>query len=236
MAIAFQTLQVMHRYRVRLTFSNTLASGAFVTAFYAIESVDFRGESPEVTEAIRVPNYPNAVELTLSVPLVAGALYQLVLDAGVPATDLSTAASAVQGFPVPQPRSNSGPESIEELDAFVFGRDLVWKNGDFVEAPSGDLASVAGPENAMEAVTRRLLSDGLPWDRTYGAKARQLVDAPSGARDQLRYQLASEAVRDDRVTRCRVEAIDDSETGDFAPDVTVTLLNEPPRPLSTRVV
>ena len=235
MAIAFQTLQVVSRYRVRLTFSNVLAVGAFATGFYAIESVDSRGESPAVTEAMVVPNYPTAVELTLSVPLVEGALYQLVLGAGVPAFDASTAASAVQPFPVPLPRSSSGAVTIEAADAFVYGRDLVWEKGDFRLATNGDLASVTGPQNAMGAVTRRLMADGLPWDAEYGAHARKLVDAPSGSRHELRHLLAAEAIVDDRVSKARVDEIEDSETGDFAPDVVVTLLDDVPRPLSPRI-
>jgi hypothetical protein len=234
MTVAFQKLEVISRHRVRLTFSNVLAAGAFVTSFYAFESVDSLGVSPEVTEALIVPNYPNSVELTLEFPLVSGARYQLNLSAGVPATDLSTAASAVQPFPAPQPRKTA-VGAIEETDAYVFQRDLKHNGRDYVEAPNGDLDTVTGPPNAMGAVTRRLLSNGLPWDSTYGAKARALVDAPTGAREELRHQLAAEAVQDDRVRAARVDSIDDSETGDMEPDVSVTLIDDSERHLGRRI-
>lgn len=226
MAIAFARLEVISTFRVRLTFTNNLAAGAFAAVFYGFTSLDSMGIDPTVLEAIVVPNHPAAVELALDYPLVQGARYQLDLTAGVPATDASTAASAVQPFFVPVPRA-AAASRVYEVDASIFQRDLVHDGEDYVEDPNGDLSAISGPENARQAVRRRVVSNGLPWNRAYGGHPRRHVDAPSGSRDQLRHDLATAALQDDRVRSARVDAIEDSESGDFEPNMTITLINEP---------
>ena len=81
----------------------------------------------------------------------------------------------------------------------MFGQDLFWNGTDFLEDASGDLSDIAGPLNAKVAIERRLLSDGLPWDDTYGAKPSQYVDGTAPAAQNLRGALEKQALSDDRV-------------------------------------
>src|SRR5690606_11748110 len=121
-----------------------------------------------------------------------------------------------------------------DLDAYVFQRDLAHDGEKFLEDPSGDLATLAGPENAMRAINRRLAANGLPWRPDYGARARRFIDAPTGAREELRHELSRAALLDDRVKRARVDAIDDPATGDMSPDIFITLVDDVPRQLAKR--
>lgn len=234
MAIEFQAYEVISAYRLRLRFSNELAVGAFATAWFTLISLDSLGADPVVTEAMVVPNYPNKVELTLDPKMVEGALYQLDVAAGVPATDASTSGSA--SARVNMPSTRKGPvQGIEAADAQVFQRDLDHDGKDFVEDPNGDLASVTGVENAQRAATRRMLSNGFPWNASFGAHPRQYVDSPTATRQLLRFDVARAAVQDDRVAKAVIHEIQDSDDGDgdVEVDATITFIDDVPRKLNT---
>ncbi len=82
------------------------------------------------------------------------------------------------GTPERRPRNVEQPE--DDLDALLYGVDLVWTGTDFGETPLGDLGTVQGVENARGAVERRLASEeDLPWRAgAYGPHARDYVDGP----------------------------------------------------------
>jgi hypothetical protein len=87
---------------------------------------------------------------------------------------------------------------------------------------AGDLATVGGADNVEAALTRRFVSDGLPWDDTYGAKPRRYIDGDSGAIAPLRGTLVRQARLDDRVKTARAAL---SPEGDEF-DVSVQLIGD----------
>ncbi len=80
------------------------------------------------------------------------------------------------------------------------------------------------------ALTRRLASEGLPWDDTYGAKPRRYIDGTPGALPALRGTLVSQALADDRVKTASA-TLDTLDPTDSQYDVSVTLVGDD-QPLS----
>lgn len=190
--------------RLRLVFNAPLAVGAFDASRYAVRSSDAAGADPPVRQAMLVPGLPACVELVLGASLVGGGVYE------VECLDVPSGAESVSGvraFTVARPaavarageRSGSGA-----LERELFGADLVFEEDDFALGPDGDLATIAGAENAMSAVVNRFLSEGLSWDDGYGAKPREFVDGARGEITSLRGRLIREAQQDDRVQRAEV--------------------------------
>jgi hypothetical protein len=225
MAIEFQSVIVRQPTRLRLRFSNTLASGAFSTSWFTLASLDAAGADPEVSAALVVASAANELELVLTAPLVPGGLYEITVAAGLPAADSSTTAVASQVFRPPTPAAPPSP-SVQQSDlmALVYGVDIVHNGQDFVLAPSGDLETVSGPENAKTAVVRRLLSDGLPYNPSYGGRAREFVDAPTPTLPAARGRLEAEARREPRVRSARVELTPNANDGDVTLRVNVELI------------
>src|SRR5579859_7322911 len=201
MTIALTALYVKHERRVRLGFSENLAGGAFSTTLYTCVNTDGGGVDPGVESVLLVANSPNFVELQLGNDLVEGARY-LVTAVGVPGIDATVTpagtqdaflfGSAVVPFNVEAPTS--------DLDALLYGTDLVHDGTDFVETPDGDLATVGGLANASGAIYRRLTGNPLPWDPDYSPNLRTYVDGAAAAAGQARGAIARNAQLDDRVS------------------------------------
>jgi hypothetical protein len=198
MAIELAAILVRSNRRVRLVFSNVLAAGAFDAAKYAITNLDGKGPNEVVQEALIVPDSSNTVELNLKFDLAPSSLYRLAATA-VPAQDASTVTTTqdfrIAGDPLPA----SPTVSIDDIDALTLGADLLWDGDDMVEDADGDLARVSGAQNAESALTRRMESDGIPWDPDYGLHPREYVDGPPGALPTLVSQASRQAKLDDRV-------------------------------------
>jgi len=228
-AIAFISVVARSRRRIRLAFSEALASAAFTTlSFYEVGSVDASGVAPAAVAAFVVPGAPNVVELALDADLVEGANY-VASAVGVPDSDDDvTPAGSVLPFRigVVRPRPVAASPNEDALDA-TFGVDLFWNGSDIAEDAQGDLATVSGRENARSAISRRLASEGLPWDAAYGAKPREYVDGSSLTAHQLRGALASQAVEDDRVKRAaaRVLPRDDNNPEQTTIEVSIDLID-----------
>lgn len=226
MSIAFSAVEIRHERRIRLVFTNSLASGAFVTGFYVVSNLDGLGTSPNVNGALVVSGAAANVELALSADLVAGALYQ-VSAIGVPAIDSSvTPGGSILQFRVPLPTSLLNVEpKVDDGDRLLYGQDIVWNGIDFLETSNGDLYVVSGVNNARLAVERRLLSEGLLWDPSYGAKPRQYVDAVASTVGNLKATLEQQAQADDRVKRVTAELVtDDSKPTQATFNVDVDLI------------
>jgi hypothetical protein len=204
--------------RIRLVFSNVLASGAFTsTAFYTVVNTDGAGGSPTVRAALIVAGAASQVELVLSTDLVSGGFYTVSAIA-VPSTDLSvTTGASVQAmkFGLVQERVNVEP--VESLgDILLYGRDLVWNGQDFVETANGDLATVSGASNARQAILRRVAGSPLPWDPTYSPNARSFIDGPATATVSLKGALIDQCLQDDRVKSVKVTLSSDEDTPEEA--------------------
>lgn len=199
--------------RIRLLFSKSLAVGAFTsTAFYTVMCTDGGGASPGISAALAVPNTPSAVELALDIDLAPGAAY-VVSAVAVPAGDASTTPPGTQ-VPLRQPERPTGPSeelSTDALLAFAYGSDIVFQS-DFLETADGDLARVSGTENVRSALSRNMMSDGLPHDTSYGGHPREYVDGPAAALGTLPGKEQRSLLRDDRVKRARVSIEDFSRT------------------------
>lgn len=205
MSIDLQTLLVRHERRVRLFFTNALAAGAFSTlTYYTIASQDGAGPDPNVVAAYATPSNPACVELVLDQDLVDGGLY-LFAAIGVPATDSTVTPSTstqlaiigVCSIPV-----NVEPAATQtDRDALMYQRDLLWDGTDLVEDASGDLATITGQPNVMNAIIRREMGEPLPWDPNYSPNARQYVNAPNVTLDELRVAVVRQALLDPRVAQ-----------------------------------
>lgn len=201
MSIALGAVVIRHERRIRAIFTNTLAAAAFTTpTLYVVTSVDGTAANPTVLEALVVPNSPEAVELALGADLVAGRAYQ-VSAVGVPCTDTTvTPAGSIQTFNPPTPNQVAGVEvGADDIQNLLYGVDLVHNGVDYVETSNGDLATIGGRSNAISALRRRAVAQGLPWNGAYGVKPRDFIDGPMLQRPQLRGRLILQMVADDRV-------------------------------------
>ncbi len=225
MAIALNNVQIRHERRVRLIFSTTLAAGAFTSvAFYTVTSVSGEATSPTVIAALTVTGSPEVVELQMGADLVRGQRYTFSAVA-VPAADLSTTPDpsevvAYYGEILPSPGLQSG--GVSELDELLYGRDILFDGGDFVEDGQGDLLTISGVVSLEAALRRCATSNGLPWAPEYGVHADEFVDVPIEGLLPLRGRAESAMRADDRVARVRVTIESDNEggTGTVAIDVT----------------
>lgn len=215
MTISMLSLTVRHERRLRVGFSQAVAGGAFSAALYTVTCTDGTASSPAVTKALVVGNAPEFVELQLGDDLAQGALYR-VSAVGVPGID-ATVTPDPSWAEVRLGRETRAAQlgargATSELEERLYGRDLRWGDGDFAEAPSGDLDSVSGVECAELDLTARLVEDGLPWDRSWGLGAYEYVDGALGSLSQLRGKAIAQLRQDDRVASTEVVVnVDDPE-------------------------
>lgn len=214
MAIDLASVIIKHERRAQLVFTAALAAGAFAsTSYYSVTSLGGGGSSPTVVAVYLVAGSTSVVELALSVDLTPGVSYSFAAVA-VPAADASTTpdpstAVAVFGQPTKAPTAQQkGGNS--ELERLLYGEDVVFANGDFVEGPGGDLATVSGAANLSGALYRRLFSDGLPWDDKYGLKPREYVDGTPGGMLSIRARAEEQLRADDRVATATVQVVIDN--------------------------
>lgn len=226
MSIDLRTLLVRHERRVRLFFTSALAAGAFSTlTYYAITCQDGAGPDPNVVAAYAVPNTPSAIELVLDQDLVDGGLYLFAVS-GVPAADTSTCPAESQvarvSFGITPPNVEF-PASPDDRDALIYQRDLVWDGADLVEDASGDLATVTGQTNAVNAVVRREMAEPLPWDPNYSPNAREYVNAPNVTLDDLRVSLVSQALLDPRMAQASATVSKPLDSAGEEPVLSITV-------------
>jgi hypothetical protein len=223
--IAVNQLTVRHERRIRVLFTAPVAAGAFVPGLYSLTSAAGAGDPP-VVGAILLPGAPIAVELALGADLQEGGSYVLTA-VGVPGLDGSvTPEGSALAFrwSSGSPRQNvEQPE--DDLDALLYGIDLVWTGTDFGETPLGDLATVQGVPNAQGAVERRLAAEeDLPWrEGPYGPHARAYVDGPQKNATTLRGAILRQARVDNRVKDATASFTFDTE-GDAYFDVEIDLV------------
>jgi hypothetical protein len=204
-------------------FDGALAPAAFTSlAPYSVSGDD--DSTVAVAGAIGLLGMPNQLDLALGADLEAGVVY-MVDASGVPAADGSATpagTSAPARLAAPPPAPVDTEVSPDDIEAALYGIDLVWDGQDYAETAAGDLATVGGSDNVEAALTRRFASDGLPWDNTYGAKPRRYIDGDSGAIAPLRGTLVRQARLDDRVKTARAAL---SPEGDEF-DVSVQLIGD----------
>lgn len=202
--VALNAVIVRHERRVRLVFSSALAVGAFTsTSYYTVTSQDGLGASPGVQAVIQVPDSPAVAELQLDADLVQGGLYRFSAVA-VPAADLSVTPDpseldALFGQKA-EPGAAATAPVAPEAEVVLYGRDLHWNSDDFEENAEGDLARLEGAPLVQRDLTARALSEGLPWDPTYGAKPRGYVDGAGASLRSLRSAVVAQTRADDRVS------------------------------------
>lgn len=221
MTVALVSAQIRHERRVRLFFDVALAAGAFTSlSFYSVASVDGKATPPNVIKAFAVAGSPTVVELALDGDLVQGAAYSFSA-VGVPALDLSVTpnpSAAVAQLPLEvRPAALRTRGSPSDLERTIFGVDLLF-DADFAVDPSGDLSTQGGAPVLRRDLAARLLSDGLPWDATFGLRPRQYVDGAANAVFALRGKAKDQVLLDDRVRDCQT-SVDVSDP--TAPVITV---------------
>ncbi|MGH7298100.1 MAG: hypothetical protein ACRELB_24385 [Polyangiaceae bacterium] len=229
--VTLLTAVARHERRVRLVFDGALAAAAFTTAgLYSLAGGD--GTTVPVAGLVGLVGMPNQLDLALGADLQVGGVYT-VSASGVPAADGTTtpqgttASVRLAAAPATPVDAEVTPQDITDL---LYGVDLMWSGTDYVESSAGDLATVGGADNVQAALTRRMASEGLPWDDTYGAKPRRYIDGTPGALPALRGTLVAQALADDRVKTAgaALETVDPT-TSQY--DVTVTLIGDD-QPLS----
>lgn len=227
MTTVLQALLQRGDRRIRLLFSGALASGAFgstlgVTSLYVVTSVDGSGPSPDVDAAIAVTTDPNAVELALDADLVGGGVYQVTCTSVPVAVGPAYSGSMQLGIGLEVDALPNAEPATSDLDLLLYGRDITHDGTDFVQDASGDLLTVTGRDNWRAAMRRRLMSYGLPWDETYGARPDQYVNAPDPYRLPLSGALLAQARADDRTKQASVDvARDDADPTAFLFQVTI---------------
>lgn len=227
MTIALHALEVRQETRLRLIFSGPLDTGAFgypAPTFYSVANVDGCAPSPTVQAALLVPNSPNVVELVFSLPILNGVLYT-VTAVGVPSTDSTVTPSGSTldlrwGAKIEKPNVEPLYQNRQRLLYFI---DLLWNGADFQETATNDLDRIEGTANVSKALNRGVEADSLPWDDTYGAKARQYVDSPSTAAGTLKGSISAQLLRDPRVKSAPVKfEVDDEKTFIYANPVLIS--------------
>lgn len=204
MAIALVSLELRGSRRVRAIFTGALGSGAFTsTSYYSVTASDGGLNPLHVVAVFAIANSSNAVEMALDTELTGGSLYSIAF-AAVPGADASTftGSQLIRQALDLQALPNVEPET-QDVNLLLYGRDLLFR-GDFVQSPSGDLATVAGRPNWLGAMGRRFGSEGVNWDPTYGARADEAVEAPAPLAPAFAGSLAAQARLDDRTSQASV--------------------------------
>ncbi len=218
MALDLVAITIRSPTRIRLSFSQTLAAGAFNPAPYEVTNLDAKGVDPTVRAALAVPNSPHVVEIVLSDTLASDALYEVACTL-VPDTEPATFSGTMDFRTSAPPAPPSASVATDDMERLLYGADLVWNGRDLVEAANGDLARVEGLANVNAALLRLVEADGLPWEANYGGKARASVDAPSTSQRSLRGNLVRGVLRDDRTKEATVTLNLDDNSG--TPEVTL---------------
>jgi len=205
MTILLQALEVRHERRIRLVFTNTLASGAFgvpAPGGYSITCVDGSATPPGIQAALVVPGSSTVVELSFDAPLVRGSLYHITAQS-IPAADTSTTATGTGqdfrwGFDTPPVNVEPNRRNKELL---LYGVDLLWNGQDYQENAAGDLDRVSGAANVTKALNRAVECNpgDLLWDEEWGGAIREFVDSPSTAVGTLKGAISSQILKDPRV-------------------------------------
>ncbi len=199
--------------RVRLVFDVALSGGDYAAAGYTVTSQDGSAANPVVRAALMVMGSGNVLELALATDMVADRVYT-VACVGTTSGSLPLRLGGAPAAPSPELTYDAS------LDV-LFGRDLVWTGQDWAEGADGDLADIGGPENAKAAIDRRMGSNGLLWDSTYGLKAREHIDGAPGGAFNLRGDIVRQARADDRVRDAKATIAD--PTDDAPGDVQVNI-------------
>lgn len=206
--ITLNNLDPKHERRIRLVFSRPLAVSAFgvpAPAAYIITNTDSLGSSPGVSAAMIVSGTPAVVELALTADLVTGASYT-VSAIGIAGDDASvTDGTAILPFRFGRilAKPNVEPLQRNNNDDLVYGIDLLWNVADYQETASGDLDRIGGTANVTKALYRALESEGLTWDRGYGAKMRSFVDSPSPTAGTMKGAALAQVIKDPRVKKAK---------------------------------
>ena len=205
MSIDLAAAHLRSNRRVRLAFTEPLAAGAFASTSYYSVKMQGGTDSPVVAAVFAIPGSGSVCELALGKDLEDRATYAILAE-GVPSASGSvtmpgSSVTVFVGTPPRSPRSLDSPTG--SMMDMIYGRDLVWADGDLLEDPTGDLASVGGTNNVLDALRRRLMSDGLDWDANYGARLRRFVDGPSVTIGEARGLCTQQLLKDDRVVSAR---------------------------------
>lgn len=218
MTISLVTLVYKHERRVQLVFSTGVGAAAFTsTSPYTVTNLDGAGSSPSVVAVYLVSGSSHVVELALGADLVPGGRYQFAAD-GVPALDAADGSTPTPSTTIGTFGASTAPVITKqrggttELEALLYGVDLLFANGDFVEAASGDLDTIAGAANLTGALYRRAFSDGLAWDATYGLKSREYVDGTPNGLLGIRAKAEAQMRADDRVSGATAAVTADNAT------------------------
>ncbi len=96
----------------------------------------------------------------------------------------------------------------------LYGRDAVWLGTDYAEDADGDLDELVGPEVPRQALVKRFLSDGLPWDPDYGLHPSDHVDGTATAAAEVAARAVQQARQDDRIERATASIVDADDGSD----------------------
>lgn len=101
------------------------------------------------------------------------------------------------------PRPDAEP-IVKNRELLLYGIDLIWDGIDFQRSATGDLNRVQGTACVAKNLNRGMVSNGLPWDPTWGAHAREFVDSPQGTVGTLKGSVQAQILRDPRIQSAKV--------------------------------
>lgn len=193
--------------RIRVLCTQALAVSAFQSlAYYSVTNLDGMGAIPTVQAVFAILNTPQAFELQLSYALCPGSQYQVTVT-NLPFADSSTFTGSLVAQVPAQPNTPNpqNEPSTGDLDLLFYGRDIAMTElGDFALLPTGDFQTVKGRPNWRGAVLRAQMSNGVPWNRNYGARPNDYVNAPTQYQLPFSARLVQVARADDRTLSAQV--------------------------------
>lgn len=224
-------LVIKHERRIRLIFDKPVNFTAFNVNLYKLTNIDGAGSTPDISKAYIVANSPYTVELALSLDLSRGSSYTIDVF-GIQALDNSITPDPSQlkfTFAASTAATIKNTKTgINSLYTKLYGLDILFEmqSGDFVERQDGDLLTVSGPTTVKEALWKRVLSNGLPWNNNYGLKPREFVDAASTSLDEMVTSAKGQLLLDDRVESAEVSLSTDTKAAQGYLNMKVKLIGD----------
>ncbi len=229
MVMALNVVSIVHERRVRLVFSKAILASAFTTTsppYFTFGCENGVGPNPNLVARFIVPGAPTVMECQLDVDLAPGGVYSFIAEqvSDSDGAEQSGSEKVYATFGTPTKVTVQG--AITESDRLLYGIDLQYEGADFVEGPDGDLAHTSGPALVRRDLWHRTLSDGLPWEPTFGVHARGWIDGAPGAVYTLRGRTADQMLEDDRVRDVEVKVTQDDTKGEATVDIRPTLIGD----------
>ncbi len=229
MAMNLNVAVAVHERRIRLIFTDAVGAAGFTASsppYFTFGCENGLGPNPALVARFVVPGAPTVMECQLDTDLVSGGVYSFIAEGVENVSGLDQSGTEQVFLTFGQGTTVAVQGAVTESDRLLYGIDLQYEGADFVEGPDGDLAHTSGPALVRRDLWHRTLSDGLPWEASYGVHARGWIDGAPGAVYTLRGRTADQMLEDDRVRDVEVKVTQDDESSEATVDIRPTLIGD----------